>query len=108
MVTVSPGSWASTATVSSSELPTGLPSTAITTSSSRMPAFAAALPGSTLSTSAPSRALSVTERVATPSVACTAEPVEMSCSAMSRAVSIGMAKPRPIEPPAAGGRRSRC
>jgi hypothetical protein len=43
---------------------------------------------------------SVTERVLTPSDECTASPVEISCSAMSRTVSTGMAKPRPIEPPA--------
>ena len=75
MVTVSPGEWESIATVSSSELPIGSPSTAITMSCSRMPASAPALPGSTFCTKAPSRVPSVTDRVEIPSVACTADPV---------------------------------
>ena len=58
-----------------------------------------ALPGSTLSTRAPSRVPSVTDRALTPSEACTASPVEMSCSAMSRTVSIGIAKPEADRPP---------
>ncbi len=64
-----------------------------------MPAASAGLPGSTFTTRAPSRVPSVTDRACTPSEACTAVPVLISCSATVRAVSTGMANPSPIDPP---------
>ena len=42
---------------------------------------------------------SLTERALMPISACDTAPVRISSSAMSRASSMGMAKPRPIEPP---------
>ena len=53
----------------------------------------------TFCTCAPSVAPSVTERAFTPRSACRTTPVRISSSAIARAVSIGIAKPRPIEPP---------
>src|SRR6476660_206349 len=64
-----------------------------------MPAAAAAPPATTFCTCAPSVAESLTERALMPISACDTAPVRISSSAMLRASSMGMAKPRPIEPP---------
>ena len=64
-----------------------------------MPAAAAAPPACTFCTWAPSVAESLTERALMPISACDTAPVRISSSAMPRASSMGMAKPRPIEPP---------
>ena len=53
----------------------------------------------TFCTCAPSVAPSVTERAFTPRSAWRTDPVRISSSAIPRAVSIGIAKPSPIEPP---------
>ena len=99
---MSPGALLRTAAVSSVEVVTGRSPTAVTTSPACSPAFAAALPGSTETISAPLPTpefwSSAAVRVLTPRNARVAVPFAMSSLAIRCAVFAGIANPTPMFP----------
>jgi hypothetical protein len=100
--TFSFGAWLRTAAVSSVDVVTGRSPTAVMTSPTWIPAWPAALPDATDTTSAPVPTslfwLSAAVRALTPRYARVADPVAMISLAIRCAVLLGMAKPTPMFP----------